>query len=258
MTVATLVATALAWQPAVFATVPTLDRIEPASVTPYTGFELMVYGSGFDPDGLTVHIEAGTAGRFLSYRPSEAADTHCTVRMPLGFGPRPSERRVYIRNADGSESERAVLRIGAEVAAIDHVDAEAEGDNPEATAESAGEETGESSEDAVVATEDVPEISELQPPVLAAGRLARLEVYGRNFSEGAQVLVVANRNAGSTRLPEYELTGFPTEYVDSELLEVEFDRGFYPIPGARDVVVQNPDGTRSAAALLTIRGEEKR
>ena len=67
----------------------------------------------------------------------------------------------------------------------------------------------------------------------------------------------ANLNAGSTRLPDYGARAFAAEWIDAELLEVDFDRGFYPIPGVRDVVVVNPDGARSNPVSLHIQPEEK-
>lgn len=245
--VPTLVA-ALAAAPALAGT-PRLEALEPTVVAPHSAFTLALVGSGFE-DGAIVKIEAGTAGRYLTYHPSSLSGERCEVTMPLGFGPRPAERHVYLANPGGESSERLTLAIGSPAETTEPA-AAAEPGSPAAETSAPGE-TPEGSPTAAL-----PLIRELAPPSLAAGRATVLEVYGENFEEGSTVWITANLNAGSSRLPEYGLRAFDTAFVDPELLEVELDRGFFPVPGVRDVVVENSGGVRSMAATLTIRQEEE-
>lgn len=232
-----------------------LVALEPAVVAPYEGFTLVLSGRNLAP-GVKVRIEGSTAGRYLSYQPSAVEQEHCEVEMALGFGPRPSSRRVYLEGTDGARSETLVLSIRDPEPVIDekvdpalgeeHSDTDVEPEPRAQDMEPVGEPTL------------LPEIVELSPSPLAAGRAAVVEVYGENFTEDSAVWVRVNVNAGSSRLPEYELRAFDTVFVDSGLLEVEFDRGFYPVPGARDIVVENSEGVRSAPAVLTIQREDRR
>jgi hypothetical protein len=225
-----------------------LVALEPAVVKPYEGFTLVLSGSGFEP-GTSVRIEGGTEGRYLSYEPSALTPESCEVRLALGFGPRPTSRRVYLEGADGGRSETLVLSIGAPQTVVEEtVDAKPQ------------EETTTDAEPPPTPTdamesESVPELLELRPSPIAAGQVTVLEIYGENFTEDSVVWVSVNVNAGSTRLPQYELKAFETLFVDSGLLEVQFDRGFYPVPGARDIVVENPGGGRSMPAVLMIERE---
>lgn len=100
-------------------------------------------------------------------------------------------------------------------------------------------------------------VSELYPAVVPAGRPLTLQVHGEGFTSESRVWIQVNLHAGTARLPEYDLRPFDTEFVDPGLLEVELDRGFYPVPGARDVVVEGAGGARSAPAVLTIRLEDE-
>ena len=53
-------------------------------------------------------------------------------------------------------------------------------------------------------------------------------------------------------MPEYGPRLFASDWLDESELVLAFDRGFYPTPGVRNLVVVNPDGGRSGVALLRI------
>ncbi len=227
-----------------------LAAIDPATTEPRRPFTLVLEGSGFE-SGATVFIETARPGKFLRYQPASIEVDRLEVELPLGFGPRPPERRVYVETRDGSRTETLTLRIAkAEqdpAAAADATtgDGEQEADSGDSVSvEPATPEPG--------PVEGGPEISELRPAAIPAGRPVIVEVFGAGFSAESRVLVTANLHAGTSRLPEYELKDFPTYFIDAELIEVEFDRGFYPVPGAREVVVEDGSGGRSEPAIMRI------
>jgi hypothetical protein len=214
-----------------------LSHLEPSVIPPYEAVTLRLIGRGFEA-GAEVLIEGSASGRYVRHRPSRVTAELCEIELPLGFGPRPAERRVSLRNPNGDQTAPLVLQIrGPQKAARGEP--------------AAAEEPPPPPEGAVR-----PRILDLRPPGVAAGRPFFLQVRGSGFADGAAIEVTANRNAGSTRLPDYGPRAFVAEWIDAELLEVDFDRGFYPIPGVRDVVVVNPDGGRSNPASLHIQPEE--
>jgi hypothetical protein len=225
---------------------PRLDALEPGSVTPHGAFTLVLRGAAFE-SGATVGIEGVTAGRFLAYRPDLLTADRCELTLPLGFGPHPAQRQVFVENPDGERSQALTLRIEL----VPAPPSEVEPNGPAAPA--ADGVAAEVSPSAMPA----PVVHLLHPASLPAGRAVVLEVHGEHFEAAARVWIAANLHAGSSRLPEYGLRPFETGFVDEGLLEVELDRGFYPVPGVREVLVENPGGARSAPALLTIRREEE-
>lgn len=200
-----------------------------------------------------VRIETGTPGRFLIYRPAVVVADRCEVSLPLGFGPRPASREVQLQNPDGSTTDSRSLRIAAAGAPSA---AGGAGGGSEAPAEQpvgGGAPAGSAPAD----RGSIPVIRELRPATAPAGVPFALEVLGEGFEPSARVLVTVNVNAGSSRLPVYEPRPFTATVVAAGRIEIEIDRGFYGIPGGRDVVVENPGGERSQPAVLTIRAPEE-
>ena len=224
---------------------PRLERVEPQRVEPHRPFVLVLTGSGFEA-GADALIESGTRDRFIRRQPRSLSDTRCEISFALGYGPEPSERRLYVENPGGERSEMLRLEIAAGAG--------------EAPADGAGREPPDPSttEPGSAGTDSAPVIAELRPAAARAGEPFLLEIFGSGFVPEAEVRVTVNVNAGSSRLPHYAPQPFAALFVDEELLEVEFDRGFYPIPGARDVAVVNPDGAESAPVVLRIQGETLR
>lgn len=227
------------------ATTVELSAIDPSTVEPRAPFTLILKGTGFEP-GASVFIESASGGKFLRYRPAVVEPDRIEVALPLGFGTRPAERGVYLVNDDGSRTQTLKLHIGRVVGDPEKME-------PVGTDETVPETTMEEAV-AVVGTdtEPAPQISELRPSEIPAGKQLIVELFGSGFSPESQVLVTANIHAGSSHVPEYELRAFATYFIDAQLIEVKFDRGFYPIPGARDVVVENPSGSRSEPVVMRV------
>ena len=227
---------------------PVLHALEPSTVAPHRPATLELLGRGFEP-GMDVMIETARAGRFLAYTPAELSDARCVVRLPLGFGPKPSQRAVYLRGADGGESTRLDLRIGiADEGSGTEPDGSEEPKEPEP--EEPEETEPEETEPEVIA--DGPSVSGLWPTPLPALEAARIEVLGHGFEPGAEVWIQANVHAGSTRLPSFDMRPFPTTWIDGESLEVTLERGFFPAPASRRLVVVLPDGRRSPETFLIV------
>lgn len=207
-----------------------LDAVAPERLAPHVAATLELTGAGFGP-GLKVLLES-EGGRFLTLVPAEISASHCRLELPLGLGASPPERRLAVVRPDGTRSEALRIRIAAPEEPPPAPDDPALPPPAPGPAE--------------------PAIEQLRPAAVAAGLPFVLEILGRGFEPGARVLIVVNRNAGSSRLPDYAAAPFPALFVDSGLLEVELERGFYPIPAVRDVVVENPGGAASGAAVLRI------
>jgi len=88
--------------------------------------------------------------------------------------------------------------------------------------------------------------------MLEAGRPATLTVSGASFAEGVVVKILANRNAGTSLKPVYELRTFAPERLSETVLLLDLDRGFAPAPRLRSLVVANPDGGESAPVFLNV------
>lgn len=217
---------------------PKLVELSPASVVPSRPVDLVLLGENFAP-GAKVLIETGSSGRFVAYRATGVESERIELSLPLGFPRSPVERRIFVRNPDGSQSTARVLTIRT----------------PEPSDSSSASAVTETS-DPVSAAPDVdadrPVVTSIWPQPLPAGQARAIEVIGRGFEEGAEVLVSANVHAGSRRLPEYELRAFSAQLIDEQTLEVRFDRGFFHTPAVRELVVINPDGGRSQPALLRL------
>jgi hypothetical protein len=224
---------------------PALLAIEPSSVVAHRPPTLVLEGKGFLPE-VTVLIETGLSGKFLRYRPREITDDRCVVSLSSGFPSRPSEVSVFVENPDGSRSE--TLSFSVEPKNSDPI-----GDSGQNQLEPSSSSDPGSLEASGPASDQLPPtIREIRPSGIPAGRPLILEIFGSGFEENSSVLVTANLHAGSSRLPEYALRAFPSYFIDAELIEVEFDLGFYPIPGVRDVIVENASGGRSEPAILEI------
>lgn len=223
---------------------PVLESLEPSIVAPHRPASLELVGNGFEP-GMVVLIETARAGRFLAYNPDELSAERCVVRLPLGFGPKPTQRAVLLRNPDDSESAQLVLRIGLGGA----VDGSGERPEPEET-------DPEEIEPEETEPEEIepggPSITGVWPTPLPALEPARIEVLGHDFEPESEVWIQANVHAGSQRLPAFEMRPFPTTWIDAETLEVSLERGFFPSPSSRRLVVVRPDGRRSPEAFLTV------
>ncbi len=230
---------------------PRLDAIAPERVAPHQPFVLVMTGSGFKA-GADALIESGTRDRFIRRRLQSLSPTRCEISFALGYGPVPRERRVYVENPGGARSGMLRLEIAENAAETPP------GDGDESAGDAAG--SGGSAESAIAGgdTGSAPVITELRPAIASAGEPFILEILGSGFAPEAEVWVTVNVNAGSSRLPRYAPRPFEALFIDQELLEVELDRGFYPIPGARDVAVVNPGGAASAPAVLRIQGEALR
>lgn len=214
-----------------------LTSVEPAILAAYTPATLVLRGSGFVA-GAQVFIESGATDRFLAYAPLALSAEGCEVELRLGFGPVPSERRIYIRNPDGAQSLPLRLRVGLSPTTP-----------PTSSPETARATTP---DDSAVPTGEAPAIRELRPSALPSGRPVEMEILGSGFADGAKVELTVNLLAGSSRMPEYGARLFAADWLDEGELAVAFDRGFHPSPGVRHLVVVNPDGRRSGVALLRI------
>ena len=222
---------------------PVLLEVRPAEIEPQRPAVLELVGSGF-VTGTEVRIETARPGRFLPYRPDELSESRCTVRLPLGFGATPERRAVFVRTPDGAESERLTLRIVRGAASQD------EEPDPEEPAPDPAD--AEPVDAEPVDPEPGPTVDGLWPSPLPALRPASLEISGQGFEDDSEVWIQVNVHAGSSRLPQFEMRRFDAERIDETTLEVRFERGFYPAPSSRRLVVVQPDGRRSNEVFLVI------
>ncbi|MFH1176187.1 MAG: hypothetical protein V1750_02175, partial [Acidobacteriota bacterium] len=102
------------------------------------------------------------------------------------------------------------------------------------------------------ATAAPPVVTRVDPAELEAGRPVTLTVTGESFAEGVVVRILANRNAGNSMKPVYEMRVFQPERLSETVLVLDIDRGFSPNPRLRSLVVANPDGAESAPLFLNV------
>jgi len=96
----------------------TVSSINPSSVSEGQAFVLKVYGSGFQL-GTKVYIEvnvnAGTELEpeygFMEFDCIFIESSQIQISFDRGFGADPKERKIYVQNPDGRQSNTVVLRI---------------------------------------------------------------------------------------------------------------------------------------------------
>jgi hypothetical protein len=214
-----------------------LVAVEPAALVAYAPATLVLRGAGFAA-GAQVYIESGAVDRFVAFTPTVLVADRCEIALRLGFGPVPSQRRLYLRNPDGSRSAELRIRIDPAPARPVEVGPQVTPGNPDEPADRP--------------SADAPSIRELRPEALPAGRPVELEILGTGFAAGAKVELTVNLHAGTSRMPEYGVRLFAAEWLAESELAVAFDRGFHSTPGVRNLVVVNPDGRRSEIAVVRI------
>lgn len=213
---------------------PRIDSLEPDTIEAFTPVRLHISGSGFD--GQTrVYLQTSVAGRFLPYSPEESTSSSITLELKTGFALKPRQRTLYVADGKGGESNRVVLNIVPK------------GSLTTEDAEPVADESREP-DDAFAP----PVLSELQPARVLMAQPFELLCLGEGFQPGARVEVESNVNVGTSKPPEYRLTGFEAEFLAETLLLITFDRGFAPEPRQRKIVVVNSDGGRSQTRTLTI------
>jgi len=214
-----------------------VTAVEPAVVPAYAPVEVSVRGSGFGPG---CRVLLGAPGKLLEV-PVEVVDGELIrVRLRLGLGPRPPRRLLVVR-CDGVSTPPHELRV--------------ERQSPSATPAAAADPGVAASEPpvpAVMEGGEPPAIDRIDPPELAAWSTETLTVHGAGFAAGSLVKILANRNAGTSRPPLYEMVPFTAEVLSDTVLTVALDRGFAPVPRLRPVVVVNPDGGESAPVFLAV------
>jgi hypothetical protein len=208
--------------------------VVPDIIEAYRPAELTITGRGFD-DGCRVLV--GPRGRMVEVAHELVDATEIRVRLAAGYPPTPAERQLVVDCGPGRRSAPLAIRI---VPAL----------SPEAEPESPGPQPP--AENPELGAGAPPSVTSLEPAAVDAGRPFTLTVLGAGFADGAVVEVFANRNAGSSADPAYEMVRFPAELASSTVLLVDFERGFAAAPRLRQLVVVNPDGAASSPAYLRI------
>lgn len=211
-----------------------VSAVVPDTLEAYRPAQLTISGEGFD-DSCRVLI--GARGRMVPVAHELVGATEIRVRLASGYGPSPARRQLVVECGPRRRSSPVGLRIivGPErVAGPPSPDPSSPDEIPSPVAGSP------------------PSVASLEPSTIGAGRSFTLTVFGEGFTEGTVVEVFANRNAGSSADPSYEMVRFPAELASDTVLLVDFDRGFAAAPRLRQLVVVNPDGTASSPVYLRI------
>lgn len=167
------------------------------------------------------------------------------VHLTAGLSPQPGSRLVVVDCGPGRRSGTLTLTVAA-------TEDEQVGGRPDIDSVPGPVigETEESSSDGAPGV--APKLVSLDPATAPAGEAFTLTLMGANFREGAQVEVLVNANAGTSRQPDYRPVPFTSEFASDTVLLVDFDRGFAASPRLRSVAVVNPDGGRSPPLYLGI------
>jgi hypothetical protein len=211
-----------------------LTSIEPGTVEAFGPFTLILKGEGFSEDTV-VMIQTSRGDKYLKYKPVFISSEELQLNMRSGFGLNPRQRKMYVSNSFGS-SNTATMQI------VPKGSLQEEEQEPEL----------QNGQPAIGEIGIKPVISELQPASILVGQPFELLIIGENFQEDATALVEANVNAGTARNPEYQLREFEVEYLADTMLLLKFDRGFAPKPENRQILIENPDGGRSAPLSLAV------
>lgn len=239
---------------------PALTSLEPEEVSALAGFTLTLKGSGF-VEGAVVYVQAAASPRrFLKFQPAFISSGELQVDLSVGLGLQPLHRSVFVKNPDGQTSEALTLDMvlprvspaDAPPAAVprERADQDAGETAPSRSAGPAGEK--ETSSPPQGDQDPLPRIDTIQPDDVEAGLRFSLLVIGNGFKAGAKVMVLANTGAGGYRAPTYSFRPFEAELLGDTMLEIPFDRGFYPEPRQRELYVVNPDGKMSNRVVLTV------
>jgi hypothetical protein len=209
---------------------PMVVAVEPAVITAYRSAELVIRGSGFGPDCRTL---IGAGGRFVPVKHELVDGSEIHVRLAAGYGPDPARREIVVECGPGRRSRPFPIEVVRR--------AEETLDDPSpAPAEQQAVDVG------------AVKVTGVDPETIVAGEIVTLTIMGLGFSDGAEVEIYANRNAGTSRTPIYDMLRFPAEVASDTVLLVDLDRGFAPSPRLRRLTVVNPDGGASAPVYLEI------
>ncbi|HSL17294.1 MAG TPA: hypothetical protein VLB51_05245 [Methylomirabilota bacterium] len=211
-----------------------VSAVVPNTLEAYRPAQLTISGEGFD-DSCRVLI--GTPGRMVPVAHELLGATEIRVRLASGYGPTPARRQLVVECGPRRRSSPVAIRI----VVAPGEDAVLPTPAPSSPDESPSPVEG-----------SPPSVASLEPATVGAGLLFTLTVIGEGFADGAIVEVFANRNAGSSADPSYEMVRFPAELASDSVLLVDFDRGFAAAPRLRQLVVVNPDGAVSSPAYLRI------
>jgi hypothetical protein len=214
---------------------PAVASVEPPYLVAYRPSELVIRGEGFTDD---CRVLLGVPGRMVPVAAVLVDEGEIRVELKAGVGPQPATRLLEVDCGARARTRSFGLAVLARA--------------PTATPESGTEQADYSNDDETTAAHAPPRALVLDPARVSAGEPLILTVTGESFAEGAEVRVLANAAAGTTRPPSYEMVSFPTEYASPRVLVVDFERGFAPSPRLRRVVVVNPDGAGSAPLFLEI------
>lgn len=224
--------------------VPVVGAIDPPTVAPYQPAELTIRGEGFEA-GCRVLI--GVPGRLVPVRCEIEDPSAIRVHLTAGLSPDPPTRHVVVDCGRGRRSAMLPLTV----ATTDEAEDRAEPDNDRASVAPPPTEENDKPSSATAAGTP-PRITSLDPATALSGEPFTLTLMGENFRDGAEVEVLANTHAGTSRDPEYRALAFPAELASDTVLLVDFDRGFAASPRLRSVTVVNPDGGRSPPLYLKI------
>ncbi|PWB73315.1 MAG: hypothetical protein C3F15_09825 [Holophagae bacterium] len=219
---------------------PSSVAVSPDVLAPYRPAELTIRGEGFGPD---CSVLTGSPGKLVPVHSRVVSDSEIVVELAVGFGPKPPRRQLIVDCGGGGRSDPLWLTIAAGGGSPVVADSDAQ------PALDDGVGTGSGS-----GLSEHPRIIRLDPGAIAAGEPFTLTVVGEAFQEGAEVAVLANIHAGTSREPEYQPVDFPAEVASDTVLIVDFDRGFAPSPRLRSITVVNPDGGRSPPMYLEVTG----
>lgn len=220
---------------------PTVDLVEPATIQAYQPVELTITGSGFNAD---CRVLMGTAGRMVPVRHEVVNNGEIRVRLTAGFGPDPPRRQLTIECGRNRRSPPVSIEITRHSIEDSTGPVHRSIEDPHMD-ESANAET--------VGSHEAPTVDQLDPPWISAGQVTTLTIMGTGFGDGTEVEIFANRHAGSSRNPVYEMLRFSADVASDTVLLVDLERGFAPSPRLRQVVVVNPDGRTSAPVYLEIK-----
>lgn len=211
--------------------------LDPASIHPYEPAVIEITGKGLKP---SCRVMIDKQRRFVPVKTEFVDESRVRAVLSNGLGPEPSSRRLVVRCGRERSAPLELRIVAGQTKPEGH-------DGPSEAAES-----GQAIDQVVKGDAQPVTIDRLDPEGVVAGEVFTLTLTGTGFQQGATVEVLANANAGTSRVPQYESLSFDAEVASDTVLIVDFERGFAASPQLRSVVVKNPDGGESLPAYFKI------